>query len=146
MSYLTSDNIKLTPEGGLAVRRTNKTGSNSIQGYVVETDASIANAVDLVGVGDPDPIGVFYESGIADGEEAWVVVSGIADVHYVGNTTLNDFSRVTVTADTGDAPGKAISEAKPTAPFSTDKHFQEIGHVLEARVGEGLAKTILHFN
>jgi len=42
--------------------------------------------------------------------------------------------------------GQAKSEAVPTSPFATDKHFSEIGHVLESRTGEGLAKVYLDFN
>ena len=42
--------------------------------------------------------------------------------------------------------GQALSEALAAPPFATDKHFYEIGHVLESRVGAGLAKCILHFN
>ena len=92
-----------------------------------------------------DPIGAFLESGVPDGEEAWIVVSGIAKVYYIGSTTHGQFCRVLVAADGGSA-GQAIAEAVPTPPFATDKHFQEIGHCIESRTGAGLAKTVLHFN
>ena len=138
--------IRFTNEGGLAVRLTNKTGAVSVKGTLVDAHTTINNAFKLVPVNEPDCIGAVYDSGVADGSECWVVVSGIADVMFVGNTTAGHFARVTVTADTGDQAGYAISEAVPTSPFATDKHFQEIGHVLEARTGSGLAKVILHFN
>ncbi|MCK5612882.1 hypothetical protein KAR91_64005 [Candidatus Pacearchaeota archaeon] len=138
--------ITITPEGGLAYWMINKTGAPSFKGAVLETHASVANAFDLAGVGDPDPIGIIYDDGIADGELCRVVFSGKAEVFYVGSVTLHYFARVTVSADTDDEAGKAIAEAVPTSPFSTDKHFQEIGHVLEARTGAGLALTNLHFN
>lgn len=128
------------------VRLTNKTGAATVKGNVVTNSDTVANAVELIIQGEPDPIGVFYESGIADGAEAWVVVAGIADVYFTGSTTLGHLARGFVAADAGYVIGQALSEAIPSSPFATDKHFYEIGHVLEARTGAGLAKCILHFN
>jgi|GEM_PF-4923555 len=138
----------LTTEGGFAVKLTNKTGGNSVKGEVVTPydSSAIDNAVKKIIVDVPNPIGVFYESGIADGAEAWVVVSGIADVYFIGNTTRGHIARGFLTADAGYVTGQALSEAYPSSPFSDDKHFYEIGHVLESRVGAGLAKCVLHFN
>lgn len=139
--------IAWTSESGLAVQLINKTGAVSVKGEVVEPSDSVDNAVDKIVVDVPDPIGVFYESGIADGSLAWVVVSGIADVYFVGNTTRGHLARGFLTADGGSyVIGQALSEAVPSSPFATDKHFYEIGHVLESRVGAGLAKCVLHFN
>lgn len=146
-SYYGGINVKFTSEGGLAVRMINKTGSASVQGEVLAVSDTTDNGVDLIAVDVPDPLGVFYESGIADGSYAWVVVSGIADVYFVGNTTRGNIARGFLTADGGSyVAGQALSEAYPTAPFASDKHFYEIGHVLESITGPGLAKCILHFN
>lgn len=145
VAYL-SQGIKLTEEGGLAVKYINKTGAASIKGYCVTTGSSVNNSVVLVPIDVPNCIGVFYESGIADGSEAWVVVSGVADVYFWGSTTRGHLARTGLTADTGEISGQALSEAIPTSPFATDKHFCEIGHVLETRTGAGLAKVNLHFN
>lgn len=141
-----SPKTKMTADGGFAVLLTNDTGAASIQGYVVTASASVDNGVSLLGVGIPAPIGVFLDSGVANGAEAWVVVHGIADVYYEGSTSRGDFARMTFATDTNDAAGVAISEAIPSSPFSSDKHFAEIGHVLETRIGAGLAKTMLHYN
>lgn len=147
MDSFSSDNTKITPEGGLAVKLTNKTGADSVKGEVVEPGVSVNNSVAKIVVNVPDPFGVFYESGVADGAEAWVVVSGIADVYFVGNTTRGHFARGFLTADGASyVTGQALSEALPTSPFSDAKHFYEIGHVLESRTGAGLAKCVLHFN
>lgn len=140
-----SDNIKFTPEGGLAVRYINKTGAPSVKGYCV-TSGGGNNSVVLVPVNVPNCIGVFYENGISDGQLTWVVISGIADVYFWDSTTAGQLARTGLTADTGEVSGQALSEAVPTAPFATDKHFCEIGHVLESRTGAGLAKVNLHFN
>lgn len=136
----------VSPEGGVMVRLTNKTGAASVKGYVVTNSTTTANAVELAVDGEPDALGVFYSSGIADGSEAWVVVSGIADVYFIGSTTLGYLARTFIAAEAGYVTGQALSEALPSAPLATDKHFCEIGHLLESRVGAGLAKCVLHFN
>lgn len=132
--------------GGFMVKLTNKTGGNSVKGEVVMASHTTANAVSKIVVDEPDPIGVFYESGIADGSEAWIVVSGIADVYFIGDTSLGYYARGFMTGDAGYVTGQALAEALPTPPFASDKHFYEIGHVLESRTGAGLAKCVLHFN
>lgn len=139
--------VMLTPEGGLAVRLTNKTGGATVKGEIVDASGAVDNAVIKIVKDVPDPIGVFYESGIADGAEAWVVVSGIAEVYFVGNVTRGNLARGFLTADGASyVTGQALNEAVPTSPFSSDKHFYEIGHTIESRTGAGLAKVILHFN
>lgn len=137
----------MTPEGGFAVRMINKTGATSVKGYVVDQSSTDDRAVDLIVVDIPDVFGVIWNSGVPDGSYVWVVISGVADVYYIGNTTRKYFARGFLTADgAGYVEGQALAEAVPTSPFASDKHFYEIGHVLESRVGEGLAKTMLHFN
>lgn len=137
---------RITVEGGLAVKLVNRTGSASVKGELVRPDDNYDDAVELVPIDAPDIIGVFYESDIADGASAWIVVAGIADVYYIGSTTRGQFARMCVAADTSAANGRAIAEARPTSPFATDKHFQEIGYVLQSRTGAGLARTAIHFN
>lgn len=142
-----TDKGKTTTEGGFAVKLTNRTGGASVKGEVVTSGSSYDNSVTKIVKDVPNPIGVFYESGVADGAEAWVVVSGIAEVYFVGNTTRGQLARGFLTADGGSyVTGQALAEAVPTSPFATDKHFYEIGHVLESRTGAGLAKCLLHFN
>lgn len=138
--------VMFTPEGGVAVWMINKTGAPSWKGAVVDTHGSVANAVRLVPVDVPDAMGIIYDDGVADGDLVRVVFAGAAEVFYVGSVSLRYFARITTAADTGDEAGKAIAEPFPTAPFSTDKHFMEIGHTRESRVGAGLALTMLHFN
>jgi hypothetical protein len=138
--------ISVTPEGGLAIKLTNKTGANTIKGYLVHPSPTTNYAVSLTPVNEPDILGVFYENGVADGEEVWIVIQGIADVYFGDSTTREHFARMSITTDTGSAEGVATSEAIPSSPFANDKHFQEIGHVIESRVGAGLAKCVLHFN
>lgn len=139
--------IKFTADGGLAVQYTNKTGADSIKGYVVMTSTATADAVELVAVNDVDPIGVFLDSGVPDGQPAWIVVSGRAYAYFIASVTLNHLARTFLTGESGAAAGKAMSEAKPSGgSAAVEKHFAEIGHVLEARTGAGLALVNLHFN
>ena len=77
---LYTEKVRLTPEGGIAVRLTNKTGSASVKGTLCELSPSVDSAVVTVGANEPDVIGVMYESGIADGSDVWVVIQGVAEV------------------------------------------------------------------
>ena len=138
-------NVFLTPEGGLAVKMLNKTGAGSIKGYICETSDIVDNATKYVTDDDVDPMGIMYSDGVADGDYVWVVVSGIAEVYYSDTVTRATFARVPIAADS-IASGQAKSEPLPTSPFATDKHFLEIGHPMESRIGAGLARTVLHFN
>lgn len=135
-----------TPEGGIAVKLTNKTGANSVKGSMVRLNSGQDNSFILCVVNVPDPIGFVYENGVADGSECLVVISGIAEVYFIGNTTRGQFARGFITGDAGYVTGQALAESVPTAPFATDKHFYEVGHILESRTGAGLAKCIIHFN
>lgn len=138
---------RMTPEGGYAVLLTNRTGGASVKGEVVTASSSYDNSVSKIVVDVPSPIGVFYQSGVANGQPAWVVVSGVADVYFVGSTTRGHLARGFLTSDgAAYVSGQALSEAVPSSPFAADKHFYEMGHVLETRTGAGLAKCILHFN
>ncbi len=141
-----SANLKFTPEGGLAIRLINKTGAPTVKGRGVGVNTALDDSVVLIGVDEVDCIGVFYEAGIVDGELTWIVISGIADVLFINATTRRHFARVNITADASPVAGGIISEAMPTSPFATDKHFGEIGHVLETIGAPGLAKVVLHFN
>lgn len=141
-----ADKVMLTPSGGVAIRMTNKTGAASVKGTVVTLDTTADNAVKNIVVDVLNPIGVIYEDGIADGSEVWVVTSGKAEVYFIGSTTRGHLARGFVNTDSGYVAGQVLSEAIPIAPFGTDKHFYEIGHVASSRTGEGLAWVVLHFN
>jgi len=141
-----SENLMFTQEGGLAIRMINKTGAASIKGSVVELEGTTDKGVELSGIGSPDPIGIIYDSGIADGDFVWVVVSGFAEVLYSTAVTRGTFARVPDSGDTSGTAGQAIAEPLPSPPFASDKHFQEIGHPAESIGSPGLALTVLHFN
>lgn len=141
MESLPTDKMRFTGLGGLAILLT--AGENLVCGNVVHVTA--ANTVSKILQNAPDPIGAVYADAL-NGTAVWVVVAGVAYVYFIGNTTAGQIARGFVTADAGFVAGQALAEAVPGSPFATDKHFYEIGHVLEARTGAGLAKCILHFN
>jgi hypothetical protein len=105
------------PEGGTMIRMVNKSGAASVKGHVV-SNSSVPGGVEKIVIGEPDPIGVFYESGIPDGQEAWVVISGIAQVYFVGAATAGHFARGFVSGEAGYVSGQAKSEQLPTSPFA----------------------------
>ncbi len=146
-----SPKVKYTPIGGVAILLTNKTGGVSIAGTIVEVDDTTDDAFKL-GVADGDEqMGIVLDSGIANGEEAWVVVSGIADVAMEDNTAATRGYWVrTSTTEAGysdgtnpDPPGAGIG--------AVERHFTEIGHCMESVIATGggthiLARCVVHFN
>ena len=141
---VTSPKVMMTPEGGIAVRLTNKTGSASVKGTVIAASSTTDNAFALQS-NEYDAFGVVYEAGIADGQECWVVVFGIAEV-LLKDTTASTRGYIALCADTD---GRFIATAPSgSPPMATDTHFKEIGHVIESK-GAGtdvLCKCVIHFN
>lgn len=141
-----SEFLKFTPEGGLATKILNDTGAPSVKGMIVKASFTIDNAVSIIPIGNPDPVGIIYDDGILDGEYIWIVIQGKAQVLYSTAVVRGTFSRVPQGGDVSKIAGYAINEALPVPPFSNDKHFQEIGHPIESQGTPGLAMTIVHFN
>ena len=130
--------IRMTAEGGYCILLTNKTGANSVKGEVVETSISTANAVQSTISDSLVPIGVFLDRGIADGAEAWIVKSGIAEVLAdAAGFSMGDWIQTSNTAKRGEG---AAHIPNPT------KHMQEIGHAVEDAGANALGKCVLHFN
>ncbi len=131
--------IKFTQIGGLAVLMTNKSGT-TVAGQLVEVYS--ATAIDdafKTAVGSSDAVfGIVLVGGIADGSEAWVVVSGIADVLMDGGGSGRG-DRIISSSTAGSADVWNVGGAVAT-------HFLEIGHSIETRTGAGLARVVLHFN
>jgi hypothetical protein len=131
----------LTPEGGIAVKLTNKTGGVTVKGTVVSADTTTANAFKTAPANSDTPIGFVYQDGIADGAEAWVVVLGIAEALFK-NTVAPVYGYVAYMSDTAGRVNNAA-----TIPGTTE-HWRECGHLLESKAGgtNVLAKLIIHFN
>ena len=128
----------MTAIGGFAIKLTNKTGSSTVAGQLIQTDTTTNDAFATSGANSDDTIGIVLEAGIADGSEAWVVISGIADVLMdSGGSVRGD--RIISSATAGSADVWNVGGAVAT-------HFLEIGHCIETRAGAGLARCIVHFN
>lgn len=132
-----SENVRFTPEGGVAILLKNRSGAPTVKGEIVEAGDQTGSFAQA-GANDVMPIGVVYEAGVAADANAWIVIGGIADVLFdAGGCTIGDW------VGTGGTAGSADGDnATPAAA----QHFQEIGHALETRVGAGLAKCVIHFN
>lgn len=137
--------VAFTPEGGLAVKLTNKTGAASVRGTVLTMSDGYDNAFELQ-TAEFDGVAVCYETGVADGSEAWCVVSGIAEVLLKDGTAATHGSW-TKCADTD---GRAEVTTPPTGigALAVSEHFKEIGHCIEDKASgtDVLAKIVLHFN
>jgi hypothetical protein len=145
--FFVNDGVMITELGGVAIKLVNKTGSNSIKGTLVEASNTQDLAFDVLGSNENHPIGAIYENGIADGEQCWVVISGIAEVLLVDATSSSNGNWVYASSPAGRAnatlanpPGGGVAEL--------DQHMREVGHALEAK-GSGsnvLCKIAMHFN
>ncbi len=128
-----------TPEGGFVVKLTNKSGANSVKGELVIASVAQDNAVASAGANDIECFGVFYEGGMADGSEVWIVIGGIAEILFdATGTTRGNWVGTGATAKRGDGS----NGSPPAAPT----HFQEFGHVIESAGANSLGKCIIHFN
>lgn len=134
---------KLTAEGGLAVKMTNKTGVASVKGSIVSLSTGTDNAFALSAVDASGVVGVVYESGIADAAECWVVVKGIAETLFTNNVTHGMYARAPVAADTDEVAGSAVGAAIPANTFNTDAYLARFGFVLESKNAGTLAKVLL---
>ena len=141
--------VRLTPEGGYAVRLTNDTGSTTLKGALVGPSGAADSAFSLEVNAYSNPIGVCYETGVTHGGQCWVVTGGIAWVLLTdgtattrGNwlaTSLTQTGRVS--GDTGnDPPGGGVPEL--------DRHMAEVGHCIQGGAAgtNSSALAILHMN
>lgn len=135
--------VKFTPEGGLAIRVVNGTGSESVKGTVVSASPTADNSFVLQS-NEFDTIGIVYESGIADGSLCWIVVAGIAEV-LLKDTTASTRGQVALAADTD---GRMVAINVPSSNPVVAEHFKEIGHVMESKIAgtDVLVKCMIHFN
>jgi hypothetical protein len=137
---------KMTAIGGFAILLTNTTGAVTVKGQTVKPDTATDDAVILTAADDDACIGVFLDAGVADDAEAWVVVSGIADVLMGDNEAATRGNWVeTNSTEAGYADATAAS------PAAAPQHFNEIGHCIESVSATGagthiLARCVLHFN
>lgn len=143
-----SPRVLFTEEGGLAVRLTNKTGAATVKGTLVGASAGTNLAFEATVADGLKPIGVVYENGIADGQEAWVVVAGLVDVLLQDSTaaTRDYWAR---TSSTVAGRADITSEYPPGGTVQAlEIHGREIGHCLQSVVAgtSKLARIMLHFN
>jgi len=146
-AYLDEQNtlMRITPEGGIAVRMINNTGANSVKGTLLEASSVVDNAV-VIQTNEVDTIGIMYSDGVANGEEVWVVVSGKAQVLIKdGITAVRDYWVFTSTTD-GRADMLVASSGGTIQAL--EGHFNEIGHCVEAKASgtNVLALVVIHFN
>lgn len=143
LNHIISDNIRFTPEGGLAIKIVNGTGSPSVKGTLISVNPSV-DKQGILQSNEFDTFGIAYESGIANGSEMWVVISGYADILFKDSTVVTR-GYLAIAADTD---GRAVTIAIPSSNPTVGEHFKEIGHCLESKIAgtNVLARCVIHFN
>ncbi len=134
----------ITPEGGFAIRVTNKTGAATVKGKIAETSEAVNNAVALAGIADTEAMGIFYDADVADGDECYVVVSGLGEILLDDNVAAVHGNWMACGTEEGYA-------RTSTSPAAAPNHFEEVGHCIESKSAEGEGTHILcmcsvHFN
>ena len=135
---INNNKVRITDIGGIAILLTNKTGNASVQGEVVKNNSGQDNSVILTGTTDGFMLGVFLESGIADGQEAWVVIMGIAEV----KADATGFTRGDRVIGSTATAGRVETDNTPAVAA----HFTEAGHALETAAANAVGQCALHFN
>lgn len=129
-----------TDDGGMYITLINKTGASTIKGQVVQADTVNDGSFVLSTTNSINPIGIVFESGIADGSLCKVVVSGKA------YALLKDTTAGTAGSWCGcsDTVGRMYQQASPPA---TNEHDREIGHSLQAAAAgtNVLCLIVVHF-
>jgi len=143
-----NDNIKFTDEGGLAISLLNKTGSASVKGTVLISSTSTDSAVAVAPGDSYSPMGVMYESGIADGEYCWVVVSGLVDVLIKDGTAAVHGNWVGMSDTNGRADATSVAPPDGGLLEGLIEHMKEIGKSMQSKSSgtDVLCRCNLHFN
>jgi hypothetical protein len=147
VSFGAQNEAILTRDGGIAIWLINKTGSASVRGKLV-TPGVNPSSVQAVTAGVPNAIGAFLDSGVADGQPARVVISGVAWVLFADGQAPT----VGYWVGSSDAvAGRARAQALPPGsglPDEVAAHNAEIGHCIDtvAAGTDVLARVVLHFN
>ena len=104
-AQVVSDNFKITPEGGYAVKMV--AGCDLSAGSVVEM-STISNTVTITSYDYSNAIGVVYST-VTSGNPVWIVVSGIVKVYF---------------NEDGDAPTPQIGHIAYTGPLPVNVDYQ----------------------
>ncbi|WMJ84813.1 hypothetical protein ACS3UN_05185 [Oscillospiraceae bacterium LTW-04] len=130
-----------TSEGGIYETFINKIGANSVKGTIVIASTSVDNAVSIAPAGSSMPIGIIYESGIADGSAVKVVVYGKAQVLLAGGQSATHGNWCGVS---NSVAGRMYQDITPRIVY----HYQEIGHSIQTSSSgvDVLSLVQVHFN
>ena len=152
VSLAGNEKIKFTDIGGLAVKLANGTGGATIKGTAVALGDPLvgdtAGSFKLAPASSFVACGIVLESGIAAGQDAWVVISGFADVLIKDGTaaTKGYWAKM---SDVAGRVGITEAEGPMGSTYATlGDHMREIGFAVETQ-GSGtdvLCRALLHFN
>lgn len=133
--------LMITPIGGIARKVLNKTGGATVIGEGCVPSSTTDNAVEKMPINALNCIGVWYEGGVADGQEAWMVFYGTVD--FLADATGS--TRADVVFPSSATAGRFKTDVIPTPP-NADQHFRECGHALEGKGANTLFRGFIHFN
>lgn len=140
---LETQKIRITPEGGFAVKLANNTGSLIAKGSALAASPNHDNSV-ILQTSEFDCVGFAYED-IATGSQGWVVTTGVCDALLANSTsaTRGYWAKCSAT----DGRIEVTTAPSGIGALATSEHFREVGHCLETKTGgtNVLVKILLHF-
>lgn len=86
-SQVIYQNFRITKEGGVAIKLTNKSGATITKGKVVSL-ATNYNAAFILCTNGYKPTGVVYDTSVTNNGVAWIIKNGMADVLLETNSTV----------------------------------------------------------
>ena len=131
---------------GYGAYLTNKTGGASVKGTVVRASTAADLSFVTSGATEEQPIGVVYDSGVADGSPCFVVLGGLCQVLLEDSTASTHGNWVyTTIAGRGNA---TLANPPSGGAAELQTHMQELGHCVESKTAgtDVLAWIVLHFN
>ena len=136
-----------TGEYGIQMKLTNKTGSASVKGEIVEQSAGTDNAFDTIGADEPDPTHIVYEAGVADGSNAWCwCIGSLCQVLLEDSTAATRHYWVKV-SDSAAGRADATNASPPGGTINAiEDHFTEVGHAAESKTAGTDVLCLIHFH
>ncbi len=142
-----NNKVGISELAGIALKHINKTGVASVKGTIVEASTTTDDAFQVSGANGNHSIGVVYEDGVADGDECWIIIYGVADV-LLKDTTLSAHGNWVFVSDVAGRADATLADPTAGGVAQLDQHMREVGHCLESKAADTdvLARVCIHFN
>lgn len=147
MTLEVDSKCRFTNDGEFQIKLTNKTGVATVRGELVQPDTTTDSAFVITAADDPECFGVVAEASVADGSDAWITISGRAQV-LLKDTTAATRANWVKTSDVAGRADATLAGPPGGGVVQLDEHMLEIGNSIESQTAgtDVLAWILMHFN